>query len=229
MACCWWMCGHTVIISLPGTRPVSERPSSASAQVRACSGRAADYAEARNAKPASVTAVTEGRLFMPSRSDGSRNGPVSLAWEHARSGGADVRTQGQPADLSHMHPWPSNPLGWRELADCELCGLTMLKLIINSSAWVVRRVEHVAFLDECTVRRRVSIDYEAPQDTAVFCRLDGQEMRILPFAIMRRKSLVNFDFRDHYGHAVPLLGLRQNQALTLAMIRAWAAATLQGS
>jgi hypothetical protein len=43
---------------------------------------------------------------------------------------------------------------------------------------------------------------------------------------MRRKSLVNFDFRDHYGHAVPLLGLRQNQALTLAMIRAWAAATL---
>ncbi len=164
---------------------------------------------------------------MPSRSDGSGNEPVSLAWEHARSGGADVRTQGQLADLSHMHPWPSSPLGWREPADCELCGLTMLKLIINSPAWVIRRVEHVAFLDECTVRRRVSIDYEAPQDAAVFCRPDGQEMRILPFAIMRRKSLVNFDFRDHYGHAVPLLGLRQNQALTLAMIRAWAAATLQ--
>lgn len=164
---------------------------------------------------------------MPSNSDGSGNGPVRLACEHARSDDADVRTQGQLADLSHMHPWPSNPLGWRELADCELCGLTLLKLIINSSAWVVRRVEHVAFLDECTVRRRVSIDYDPPQDAAVFCRLDGQEMRILPFAIMRRKSLVNFDFRDHYGHAVPLLGLRQNQALTLAMIRAWAAATLQ--
>ena len=87
----------------------------------------------------------------------------------------------------------------------------MLKLIVNSSAWVVRRVEHVAFLDERTVRRRVSIDYEAPHDAAVFCRPDGQEVRILPFAIMRRKSLVNFDFRDHYGHAVPLLGLRQNQ------------------
>jgi hypothetical protein len=164
---------------------------------------------------------------MPSRSDGSGNGPISLAREDARSGGGDVRTRGQLADLSHIHPWPSSPLGWRESADCELCGLTLLKLIINSSAWVVRRVEHVHFLDECTVRRRVSIDYEAPQDAVVFCRPDGQEVRILPFAIMRRKSLVNFDFRDHDGRAVPLLGLRQNQALTLAMIRAWAAATLQ--
>jgi hypothetical protein len=164
---------------------------------------------------------------MPIRSGSSGNGLVSLGWKHARSGGADVRTQARLADMSHVHSWPSSPLAWRELADCELCGLTMLKLIVNSSAWVVRRVEHVAFLDERTVRRRVSIDYEAPHDAAVFCRPDGQEVRILPFAIMRRKSLVNFDFRDHYGHAVPLLGLRQNQALTLAMIRAWAAATLQ--
>jgi hypothetical protein len=43
---------------------------------------------------------------------------------------------------------------------------------------------------------------------------------------MRRKSLVNFDFRDHDGRALPLLGLRQNQALTLAAVRAWAAASL---
>ena len=164
---------------------------------------------------------------MPSPSDGSGNGPIGLAQEHARSGGADVRVQGQLVDLSHIHPWPSSPLCWRGLADCELCGVTMLKLIINSSAWVVRRVEHVAFLDECTVRRRVSIDYEAPQDAAVFRRPDGREMRILPFAIMRRKNLVNFDFRDHDECAIPLLGLRQNQALTLAIIRAWAAATLQ--
>jgi len=103
----------------------------------------------------------------------------------------------------------------------------MLKLIINSSVCVVRRVEHVAFLDECAGVRRVSIDYVAPQDAAVFRRADGREVHILPFAIMRRKSLVNFDFRDRYGHAVPLLGLRQNQALTLAMIRAWAGASLQ--
>jgi hypothetical protein len=57
-------------------------------------------------------------------------------------------------------------------------------------------------------------------------RPDGQEVRVLPLAIMRRKSLVKFDFRDHEGHAVPLLGVRENQALTLGIARAWAAANL---
>ncbi len=102
----------------------------------------------------------------------------------------------------------------------------MLQLFINSSAWVVRRVEHVTFLDECTVRRGVSIDYVPPPDAVTICRPGGQHVRVLPLAIMRRKSLVNFDLRDHDGRALPLLGLRQNQALTLAAVRAWAAATL---
>lgn len=60
-----------------------------------------------------------------------------------------------------MYPWPVNDDSWRELADCELCGLTTLKLTIDSSAWVIPLVKHVSFLDECTVRRRVSIGYTA--------------------------------------------------------------------
>lgn len=138
-----------------------------------------------------------------------------------------MRAYDRLADIGHAHSWPSDPLSWRQLANCELCGLTMLKLIINSSDWVVRRVEHVAFLDECTVRRRVSIDYEAPPNAVILRRPGGQEVRVLPLAIMRRKSLVNFDLRDDDGRAVPLLGLRQNQALTFGIVRAWAAATLR--
>jgi hypothetical protein len=91
---------------------------------------------------------------------------------------------------------------------------------------VVRRVEHVTFLDECTVRRGVSIDYVPALNAVTLCRPDGQHVWVLPLAIMRRKSLVNFDLRDHDGRALPLLGLRQNQALTLGAVRAWAAATL---
>jgi hypothetical protein len=154
---------------------------------------------------------------MPGRDDGSGNGLITLAGERVQ----------QLAGEGHVHPWPASPAGWREVAGCELCGLAMLKLFVDSPAWVIRRVEHVAFIDECTVRRRVSIDYVAPQDAVAFRRSDGQEVRVLPLAIMRRKSLVKFDFRSHDGHAVPLLGLRQNQAMTLAVARAWAAATLQ--
>jgi hypothetical protein len=126
----------------------------------------------------------------------------------------------------HVHPWPGDPACWCDLSDCQLCGLTMLQLFVNSSAWVIRRVEHVTFLDECTVRRGVSIDYVPPPNAITLCRPGGQRVRVLPLAIMRRKSLVNFDFRDSDGRALPLLGLRQNQALTLAAVRAWAAATL---
>lgn len=162
---------------------------------------------------------------MPDRSDDKGAGLIGRAGTLAD---ADVRVREQLAEARHVHRWPLSPVCWREVAACELCGLQMLKLIIKSADWVIRRVEHVAFIDECTVRRRVSIDYVAPQDGVVFCRPGGQEMRILPLAIMRRKSLVKFDFRGHDGHAVPLLGLRENQALTLAVIRAWAAATLEG-
>ena len=102
----------------------------------------------------------------------------------------------------------------------------MLQLFISSSAWVVRRVEHVTFLDECTIRRGVSIDYVPPPGAVTLRRPGGQHVQVLPLAIMRRKSLVNFDLRDHEGGALPLLGLRQNQALTLAVVRSWAAATL---
>ena len=130
-----------------------------------------------------------------------------------------------PAE-SHVHPWPRDPACWCDLSACQVCGLTMLQVFIKSSDWVVRRVEHVTFLDECTVRRGVSIDYVAPSNAVTLSRPGGHEVRILPLAIMRRKSLVNFDFRDHDGRALPLLGLRQNQALTLAAVRAWAAASL---
>jgi hypothetical protein len=151
---------------------------------------------------------------------------IDTAWDRPGPDGADLRPRGDLTAEGHVHPWPLDDASWRELACCELCGLTMLRLIVNSSDWVVRRVEHVAFLDECTVRRRVSIDYVAPEDAVTFCRPSGQQVRILPMAILRRKSLVKFDFRDHDGHALPLLGLRQNQALTLASLRAWAAAGL---
>ena len=75
----------------------------------------------------------------------------------------------------------------------------------------------------------MSVDYTVPRD-AVRLRVDaGRTIRILPLALMRRKNIIKFDFRDHDGRPMPLLGLRENQALTLAVVRAWADATLDPS
>lgn len=151
---------------------------------------------------------------------------IDPAGDFRRSADTDLWMPGRFAVEGHVHPWPSDPACWCDLSACQVCGLTMLQLFIKSSDWVVRRVEHVTFLDECTVRRGVSIDYVPPSNAVTLGRPGGQHVQVLPLAIMRRKSLVNFDLRDHDGRSLPLLGLRQNQALTLAAVRAWAAATL---
>ncbi len=61
-----------------------------------------------------------------------------------------------------------------------------------------------------------------PRPGLLFESEASDRVRILPLAIIRRKSLVNFDLLGHDGHAMSLAGLRENQALTMAIVRAWA-------
>ena len=100
--------------------------------------------------------------------------------------------------------------------------MALLALFLSSRDWVVRRVEHVSFVDDRTVRRSVTIDSSCPTESVVLENSPTGDIRILPLALMRAKSLTNFDFRDEAGRPLHLLGLRENQALTLAVIRAWA-------
>jgi hypothetical protein len=127
------------------------------------------------------------------------------------------------------HPWPTDRAGWQVVADCYGCGLAMLDLHRRSAEWVRRRVEHVEFLDDRTVRRRMSVDYVTPSPgEAVSFRRGLETVRVIPLTMMRRKSLVKFDLRNEQGAPLPLLGLREAQSLTLAVARAWAAAALAG-
>jgi hypothetical protein len=127
-------------------------------------------------------------------------------------------------DQQHEHPWPLCAEQWDALLGCRRCGLLLLRGFIGIADWVVRRVESIEFVDDRTVCRRVSVDYTVPSDAVVLRRGDGTRVRVLPLAMMRRKSMINFDFRDHDGRPMPLLGLRENQALTLSVVRAWATA-----
>jgi len=75
----------------------------------------------------------------------------------------------------------------------------LLRGFIGSARWVVRRVESIDFVDDRTVRRRVSVDYTVPADTVTLRVSDKATIRILPLALMRRKNMVKFDFMDHDG------------------------------
>ena len=127
----------------------------------------------------------------------------------------------------HEHDWPLSAEGWDELVRCRTCGLLLLRGFTRSAQWVVRRVEGIQFVDDRTVRRRVSVDYTVPRPAVVLRVGDDVPVRILPVALMRRKNMIQFDFSDHEGRPMPLLGLRENQALTRAVVRAWAQATLE--
>jgi hypothetical protein len=135
---------------------------------------------------------------------------------------------------AHVHDWPADPR-WENLEECHTCGIRMLDVFVNSPDWVVRRVEHITFRDDRTAQRRVTVDYDTPRHTVtlrrrgVDDRRDRQNdlVRIVPLTMMRRKTLVNFNLRDADGTPMPLLGLRESQALTSAVLCAWARESLR--
>jgi hypothetical protein len=130
----------------------------------------------------------------------------------------------RPSAAHPGHVLPSTVDEWRALGQCHACGLDLLRLYLGSARWVVRRVENVEFLDDRTARRRMSVDYASPESAVRLYRpSDDRWIRIVPLTVLRRKSLINFDLRDEDGRPMPLLGLRETQALTLAVARAWAA------
>ncbi|MET0143171.1 MAG: hypothetical protein ABW328_00040 [Ilumatobacteraceae bacterium] len=101
---------------------------------------------------------------------------------------------------------------------CVACGLRMVHLWLNSRTWVRRRVEHVEFIDDRTVRRRVSIDFTVPL-YAPTVRMGDQVLHMIPIALLERRSLINFDLRDEAGTAVSILSDRQNDAITAAILK----------
>jgi hypothetical protein len=153
---------------------------------------------------------------------------VSACGEMTSTATADRPSAPMPRHAHPVPPWPLRPGEWDELATCQACGMGMLRVFVRSSTWVVRRVEKVTFLDERTVRRQVSIDYSLPDDAIALGRGERSPVRVVPLTMMRRKSLINFDLRDEDDRSLSLLGLREAQALTLAIARAWARRTLRG-
>ncbi len=130
-------------------------------------------------------------------------------------------------------PWPVAPtLSLRDVqADpgarcCRECGASLLLLLLRSSGWVSHRTEHVTFHDDRSVVRRVTVEFHTPDQAPVFRGDDGQDYRLVPLSVIRRKTLVNFTLRDDCGRSVLVPTLRQNQAITESVLLACADATL---
>jgi len=76
-------------------------------------------------------------MSLPDHRGDGEGGPIGLAVDWPGSIHVDRVVTGHVAGDNHPLSWPLDPACWRTLATCELCGLTMLKLFIGSSDWVV--------------------------------------------------------------------------------------------
>jgi hypothetical protein len=86
--------------------------------------------------------------------------------------------------------------------------------------WVERRVESVTFLDDTTVKRRVSVDFAVPEFwVSALPQNSGEPPTFrLPLALLRKQGLIGFDLRDEAGEALPLLTREENSSIAQATL-----------
>lgn len=95
--------------------------------------------------------------------------------------------------------------------------------MLTSPDWVRRRVEQITFIDDGTIRRRVSVDFQLPAWYAE----QKLEAHFAPLALLKKKLLVNFDLRDEDDGVLPLLGSDGSQGVVVAALVTMAASVLQ--
>jgi hypothetical protein len=113
--------------------------------------------------------------------------------------------------------------GQQSIPPLRIHGTALGEMLTNPASWVKRRVEQITFVDEGTIRRRVSVDFELPSwyvDT-------GLPILYAPLALVRKRPLVNFDLRDENEAVLPLLGSTANQRVVIAALVTTAASVLK--
>lgn len=85
--------------------------------------------------------------------------------------------------MSHIHTTLTcESVNWSDVERCSECGTSLLELIYRANRWVNRRVESISFVDERTVRRRVSVDLQIPSTAPIVRTGDNEgDERAHPF------------------------------------------------
>jgi hypothetical protein len=109
-------------------------------------------------------------------------------------------------------------------------GYVALNLIGDWDDWVKRRVESIEFVSDTSVRRSTSVDFRIrswlPKPTL---KWHGVRMHYLPLALLRKKSLTQFDLYDEENRALSLLTRDKNSAISAAALSALAQITVSTS
>lgn len=102
-----------------------------------------------------------------------------------------------------------------------------IRQMLDYTDWVRRRVEQLSFVDEKTVRHRVSVDFKLPDTYAEVRSLRGGHW-LVPLALLKKeRPLVDFDLFDEEERALPLVDSREGNEISTAMLIATASTLLK--
>lgn len=82
---------------------------------------------------------------------------------------------------------------WRPSRSQLAAGQQLAEFLDTPRKWIHRRVESVIFIDDSTVRRRVSVDLTVPKG-----------LRLVPLTTLRKDLLVDLDTQDETGRGLPV-------------------------
>lgn len=133
---------------------------------------------------------------------------------------------------------PPNAWGWIAELSAETLrevGEVCDELFLRGSDWVQRRVETVEFVDDTTIRRRLSVDFTLPKHLPTPLRVGRQRVFFIPLTVLPREPelpeprLMYIDVRDERDAAVPLLTRRENSRITVNVLIARAESVVRAA
>lgn len=92
----------------------------------------------------------------------------------------------------------------------ETLGAIAVALAWDWAAWVNRRVETSAFVEDTTVRRSVSIDFTLPSPADLAAPVVPNEQIVVPLQIIAKRPLMHVDVLDEQRASVSTLNTVQN-------------------
>jgi hypothetical protein len=97
------------------------------------------------------------------------------------------------------------------LTDDQLA-IIAVRLALSFPQWVERRVEHVVYLDDTTVRQRESVTLRWPEPEFFTDRARPQrgQMIYVPLDVLRKRPLIEVDVAKPDGSTFPILSTRRN-------------------
>ena len=127
------------------------------------------------------------------------------------------------AETTTLVYWPAH---WRP-EEARTVAAATFALLLNTRRWVHRRTELISFIDENSIRRRVSVDFTLPSlPGGMLDERAGRRVAYVPLTLLRKRVLRSFDLRDEDGRVLPLLTRAQNSAIAREMLLRCAQAVL---